>query len=178
MKVVLSLKVTTVSFFVTSLLFIFSFLGFPPPEAIRKPIVLESRVIDANEPSSLDQFFNSAPQELQQLQLRDHAVQVTDDKGFRYRVDCRGFSPEELKVAVEGDALVIRGEHKSEKENELIQRSFLRRVTLPKDVKKEAIKCDLDDGGQLVVFAPKAVTAGSDIIPIPIEFKKAERKVI
>ena len=123
---------------------------------------------------SLDHFFNGATQE---LQLRDHAGQLTnDDKGFRYRVDCRGFSPEELKVDVEGDALVIRADHKSEKEDEMVHRSFYRSVAIPKDVKKEAIKCDIDDGGRLVVFAPKAAISDADKRSIPIEFKKAEGK--
>lgn len=121
---------------------------------------------------SLDHFFDASTQ---QLHLRDHAGQVVNDKdGFKYRIDVRGFKNNEIKVDLEGEDVVIKAEHKEEHENESVQRSFLRRLTIPKDVQKEAIKCDLDENGRLVIFAPKVAALGeAEKRSIPIEFKNA-----
>uniref|UniRef100_A0A914QF55 SHSP domain-containing protein n=1 Tax=Panagrolaimus davidi TaxID=227884 RepID=A0A914QF55_9BILA len=120
---------------------------------------------------SLDHFFDDSTQ---QLRLRDHAGQVINDKnGFKYRLDVRGFKDNEIKVDLEGEDIVIQAEHKEENDHESVQRSFCRRLTIPKDVKKESIKCDLDENGRLVIFAPKLAIEGSaEKRSIPIEFKK------
>ena len=120
---------------------------------------------------SLDHFFDDATT---QLRLRDHAGQVINDKdGFKYRIDVRGFKNNEIKVDLEGEDIVIQAEHKEEHENESVQRSFCRRLTIPKNVQKDSIKCDLDENGRLVIFAPKVPAIGeSEKRSIPIEFKK------
>uniref|UniRef100_A0A914YQT9 SHSP domain-containing protein n=1 Tax=Panagrolaimus superbus TaxID=310955 RepID=A0A914YQT9_9BILA len=119
----------------------------------------------------LDHFFDAPSQ---QIKLRDHAGQlIHDENGLRYRIDTRGFKPEELKVDIEGDHLVVQAEHKEEHDGESVHRSFVRSVAIPKDIQKEALKCDLDEAGRLVITAPKAGLPDAQKRNIPIEFKKS-----
>uniref|UniRef100_A0A914Q8B0 SHSP domain-containing protein n=1 Tax=Panagrolaimus davidi TaxID=227884 RepID=A0A914Q8B0_9BILA len=122
----------------------------------------------------LDHFFDAPSQ---QLRLRDHAGQLShDENGLKYRIDARGFKPEELKVDIEGDHIVVRAEHKEEHDGESVHRSFIRSVAIPKDIQKEGLKCDLDEAGRLVITAPKAGLPDSQKRSIPIEFKKSENQ--
>jgi len=58
----------------------------------------------------LDHYFDN----FHQLQLRDHAGKLTmgKDGGFIYRLDTSGFQPTELKLSVEGEFIVVSGEHR------------------------------------------------------------------
>jgi len=59
----------------------------------------------------LDHFFDN----FNQVQLRDHVGRLTLDEesgGFTYQLDASGFHPSELKVLVEGDDVVVSGEHR------------------------------------------------------------------
>ena len=117
----------------------------------------------------LDHFFDVPSN---QLRVREHAGQLSvDDNGLRYRIDARGFKPEELNVDVEGDQLVVSADHKEEKNGESVHRSFVRRVAIPKNIQKEALKCDLDESGRLVITAPPVGQLESQKRSIPIEFK-------
>ena len=54
------------------------------------------------------------------LQLRDHAAQLNiNERGdLTYKVDVSGFRPEELKVEMQGNEIMVRGEHKEQNEGE------------------------------------------------------------
>jgi len=58
----------------------------------------------------LDHYFDN----FHHIQLRDHAGKLTmgKDGGFNYRLDTSGFQPAELKVKVEGEFIVVSGEHR------------------------------------------------------------------
>lgn len=51
--------------------------------------------------------------------------------------------------------MVIRGEHKTNDHSQSLQRSFTRRLTLPKYVNKDAIQCNINEKGQMEIIAPK-----------------------
>uniref|UniRef100_A0A914ICN0 SHSP domain-containing protein n=1 Tax=Globodera rostochiensis TaxID=31243 RepID=A0A914ICN0_GLORO len=108
-------------------------------------------------------------------QIRDNSAKLgVDDLGnFTYSVDTSGFRPEELNVSIEGDELVVHGEHKQEAANgETVHRQFVRRVLIPEGFQKEGLKCELDDSGRMCVTAPKAgVEPAPERRSIPIDVK-------
>uniref|UniRef100_A0A1D1Y460 Small heat shock protein, chloroplastic n=1 Tax=Anthurium amnicola TaxID=1678845 RepID=A0A1D1Y460_9ARAE len=91
-----------------------------------------------------------------------------DEDAVRMRFDMPGLSREEVKVSVEDEVLVIRGEHRREEgkeQDEWSRRSaasYSMRLALPEGCEKEKIAAELKNG-VLVVTVPKG---------------KVERKVI
>lgn len=95
-------------------------------------------------------------------------IQEADDE-IKMRFDVPGLSKEDLKVYVEDDMLVIKGEHKQDEggdESSSWARqnysSYETRIDLPDNCENEKIKADLKNG-VLLISIPK---------------KKVERKVI
>nr|CAI96514.1 26.8kDa heat-shock protein [Triticum turgidum subsp. dicoccum] len=96
---------------------------------------------------------------------------MEDDKEVKMRFDMPGLSREEVKVMVEGDALVIRGEHKKEagegqgeaaeggdgwwKERSVS--SYDMRLALPDECDKSQVRAELKNG-VLLVSVPKRET--------------------
>lgn len=93
---------------------------------------------------------------------------MEDDKEVKMRFDMPGLSREEVKVMVDGDALVIRGEHKKEagegqgeggdgwwKERSVS--SYDMRLALPDECDKSQVRAELKNG-VLLVSAPKRET--------------------
>jgi len=94
--------------------------------------------------------------------------------GYKFSCSVAGYAPEELSVDLEGEELVICGEHKAEGEGQSIHRQFTRRVLLPEAVNKETISCNIDDKGQLEVrAASKELPAAAEKVSIPIGFKES-----
>lgn len=89
-----------------------------------------------------------------------------EENEIKMRFDMPGISKENLKVSVEDDILVIRGEHKGEEKDDDWSRrnysSYDTRLELPDNCVKDQVKAELKNG-VLYVYIPKA---------------KAERKVI
>ena len=96
---------------------------------------------------------------------------MEDDKEVKMRFDMPGLSREEVKVMVEDDTLVIRGEHKKEagegqddgaeggggwwKERSVS--SYDMRLALPDECDKSQVRAELKNG-VLLVTVPKAET--------------------
>uniref|UniRef100_A0A915CVJ3 SHSP domain-containing protein n=1 Tax=Ditylenchus dipsaci TaxID=166011 RepID=A0A915CVJ3_9BILA len=110
------------------------------------------------------------------MMLRDHAAQLSFGQNgeFNYRVDVSGFRPEEMNVNVEGDDIIVQGQHKSGNEDEQVQRSFYRRVRIPQGIHRESIQCNLDERGRLYVTGKKLQKDQEQSRSIPIGFKKSE----
>ncbi|KAH7841489.1 hypothetical protein Vadar_030479 [Vaccinium darrowii] len=90
-----------------------------------------------------------------------------DDNEIKMRFDVPGLSKENIKVFVEDDELVIKGEHKEEKGgveswSGRSYGAFYTRLCLPDNCEKGKIKAELKNG-VLLISIPKT---------------KAERKVI
>ena len=97
---------------------------------------------------------------------------------FTYSVNVAGFKPEELKVDLDGDSLVISAEHRESSKDESVHRSFVRKLTIPQEVRKETIKCDIDDKGHLNIHGAKLAIEDQKTRQIPIGFKPSDKPAV
>lgn len=88
-----------------------------------------------------------------------------------YALSPSPFRPEELKVDLEGNQLVVTGEHSESREGESIERRFQRRVVLPQGIAHDpdSIKCSVDANGVLEIEARRPKIEGQETHNIPIE---------
>ncbi|KAK5976036.1 SHSP domain-containing protein [Trichostrongylus colubriformis] len=94
---------------------------------------------------------------------------VDDDQKFAVSIDVSQFHPEELKVNLDGRELIIEGKQQHKSDNSYMERSFLRKWTLPETVNLEAVRTQLSDAGHLSIEAPKVTAASTQRRTIPIE---------
>ena len=91
---------------------------------------------------------------------------VESDRAYLVKAEVPGLSPENIDVQVENDVLTVRGERKSENEEQQggyrrVERrygSFARSFVLPKGTNPEAIEAQVEHG-VLTVTIPKVVPA-------------------
>jgi len=96
-----------------------------------------------------------------------------NDKQIEVKMDVPGMKSEELQIELQGNTLVVSGEHKEEKETKAksfhrIERSsgkIYRAVTLPCAVQQGTVDAVCRDG-VLTVTLPKVETACSKKIPV------------
>jgi HSP20 family molecular chaperone IbpA len=128
-------------------------------------------------------LMNDSFGQLQQLERqlgelqRPEATNGKGDGGKEYSFKCSvaGYHPEELTVDVQGDELLISGEHSQKGEGQSIHRTFKRCVTLPQDVHKESIQCNINEQGQLEVRAERKQLDQAPKLNIPIGFKESSK---
>nr|BAL04264.1 chloroplast-localized small heat shock protein [Potamogeton perfoliatus] len=83
-----------------------------------------------------------------------------EEKEVKMRFDMPGLSKEDVKVSVEDDMLIIRGESRADKEEEWYRRgmsSYNTRFVLPDDCEKDQIKAELKNGVLIVTIPKKEV---------------------
>ncbi|KAI3415388.1 hypothetical protein GPALN_004996 [Globodera pallida] len=98
-------------------------------------------------------------------------LRISDQGELSYKVNVNGFRPEEIKVELKGNEIVVQGEHREQNEGESVYYQFARRAVIPEGVQKESIKCQLDSG-RLCITGTKATAEGAGRA-IPIEVKNA-----
>ncbi|EPB77405.1 Hsp20/alpha crystallin family protein [Ancylostoma ceylanicum] len=81
---------------------------------------------------------------------------VNDNKKFAVALDVSQFKPEEISVHLQDRDLIIEGKQEHKDEKGYMQRSFVRKWTLPPDVDLDAVRTQLTDVGHLSVEAPKS----------------------
>ncbi|VDN56037.1 unnamed protein product [Dracunculus medinensis] len=97
---------------------------------------------------------------------------IDDDEQFSITIDTSQFSPEDLKVNIVDGQLIIEGKHESKIDQYgEIERSFVRKLMLPKNVTAESVTSELTKDGMLTVQTPKKSTDASRVRTIPI-FRK------
>ena len=117
--------------------------------------------------SDFDKIFNSVFGLANSTRVRHIAVDVieTNDK-FEIKAELPGYSPDQVKVRVEDDNLIIESDVKEEKttteEKYLIKErfssQFRRSFALPKEVDQEHIEANFKDG-LLTLTVPKTEKA-------------------
>ncbi|RCN50114.1 Hsp20/alpha crystallin family protein [Ancylostoma caninum] len=100
---------------------------------------------------------------------------VDDDKKFAVSLDVSQFRPEELNVHLEGRELTIEGKQEHKNDHSFMQRSFIRKWTLPESVNLEALHTQLSDKGHLCVEAPKTTEQAAQRRNIPIMAAKSNK---
>lgn len=94
---------------------------------------------------------------------------VEEDARYVVTAEIPGVKPEEVRVTVEGNALVIEAKHEEKKEEEGKSYrkvgSFRRLFHVPTAVNSDAIAAEMADG-LLTVFLPKTEAAAAKEIPI------------
>ncbi|KHJ88791.1 Hsp20/alpha crystallin family protein, partial [Oesophagostomum dentatum] len=79
---------------------------------------------------------------------------INNDQKFAVSLDVSQFRPDELRVQLQGRELVIEGKQENKGDGNYMERSFVRKWTLPPDVDVEGIRSDLNSAGHLSVEAP------------------------
>jgi len=86
------------------------------------------------------------------------AIKETKDD-VKISLDVQEFKPEEVKVKVVDNFVVVEGKHEERKdEHGFVSRQFVRKYRLPTNVKLEAVSSSLSSDGILQITAPKKVT--------------------
>jgi len=98
------------------------------------------------------------------------SFQCSDDS-LSTSLDVSGFAPEDLKVSVIGQQIVVEAKH-GEKQDQLgtIERHFIRKFALPRNASPESVVSNLTSDGQLSITAQSA--KAKDVSPprtIPIK---------
>ncbi|MFH4982239.1 hypothetical protein AB6A40_008948 [Gnathostoma spinigerum] len=108
---------------------------------------------------------------LQECNIGNAVGKVVDDKEkFAVEVDVSQFRPEELKVNVRDNELIVEGHHKERSDQHgTIERHFIRKYALPEGAKPENVVSQLTDQGILSVTAPKMAVEGPETRNIPIQ---------
>uniref|UniRef100_A0AC34R0Z6 SHSP domain-containing protein n=1 Tax=Panagrolaimus sp. JU765 TaxID=591449 RepID=A0AC34R0Z6_9BILA len=136
----------------------------------------------------LDIFDDEAPA----MKLRrSENIPKTDD--YILKIDCRGYSIDELKIDVDNDILIVEGRMFAgdiSTPSGTLERNFIRKIQIPEDVIRETLKSEFKDGkliitaqkkvpepkkinGKLIITAQKKVPEPKKI-SIPINFVKKD----
>jgi len=146
------------------------------PLSITLPFRSSSAAAEPSSLGGLDSYLTSEFRKMQELERQMIDVQMNNNKNGQMRFSCNvaGYLPEELNVDVEGNDLVIKGEHKQQEAGQSVHRTFTRRMTLPDGVHKESIMCNIDEKGCLSVQAQRpSVDTHPARISVPIGFKQS-----
>lgn len=98
-------------------------------------------------------------------------VRRTESGGLQLALDMSDYKPEDLKIRLVEDNLVIEAESESSGKDSYNKSQFKRWFRLPEDVKVDEIKSTLTDGNKLVIDLPlsKPIESSERTIPIQIE---------
>ncbi|KAG8390245.1 hypothetical protein BUALT_Bualt01G0063700 [Buddleja alternifolia] len=123
--------------------------------------------------SSLSQILNMMDQFMESPVAstirRNWDAKETGD-GLHLRLDMPGLGKEDVKVSVEQNTLIIRGEGKKESEDDESGRRYTSRIDLPERLyKSDEIKAEMKNG-VLKVFVPKVKEKErSDVVHVNVE---------
>lgn len=122
--------------------------------------------------NSLNQMLQIAQHEPRLVQSLASQREAANSDKFEVKMDVQQFAPEEIDVKMIDNCVVVEGKHEEKKdEHGYVSRHFLRRYTLPEDVKPETVTCNLSSDGVLVVSAPRMLeNKATNERSVPINF--------
>jgi HSP20 family protein len=125
-----------------------------------------------------DDFFGGTPARTEWAEgVWSPTIDVSETKDkVMVEADLPGLKKEDVKISVQDDSLIIKGEKRQEKEEKeadyhRVERSygsFFRSIPLPTPVKKEKVKANYKDG-VLKITMPKSEEVKPKEIPISIQ---------
>ena len=130
------------------------------------------RYFDLSPMREVNRMLSVADAMMHQMEQHVGSLELTEDGKFQYGCDVGGFRPEELKVDMVGDEVVVEGEHKHEDDKQSIQRKFVRRFKLPEGIDKDSLRCDLDEKGKLQIYGQKLALPEAEKKNIPISLQQ------
>lgn len=104
-------------------------------------------------------------------------VRRTESGGLQLALDVADFKPEDLKIKLVDDHLVVEAENESSGRDSYRKSHFKRWFRLPEDCKIEDIKSKLTDDDKLVIDLPLNKPIESQARTIPIEMAKTKPAV-
>ncbi|GMT01132.1 hypothetical protein PENTCL1PPCAC_23306 [Pristionchus entomophagus] len=99
---------------------------------------------------------------------------VNNHERYALTLDVSHFKPEEIKVYVRGNYLMIEGNHDEKTDQHgTNERSFIRKYSLPDDTNLDSIRTSLTHNGHLRVEAHKKTNGLTQTRTIPVTIMKA-----
>jgi HSP20 family molecular chaperone IbpA len=77
-----------------------------------------------------------------------------NEKQLEMTVGMKNFRPEEIKLSVKNNELVVQGEHRQNDDNHSARSFFFKSTILPPGTQVEQLQSHLTDDGQLKIEAP------------------------
>lgn len=77
-----------------------------------------------------------------------------DQKQLEMTVGMKNYRPEEIKVSVKNNELIVQGEHRHKDENRSERSFFFKSTVLPPGTQADQLQSHLTDDGQLKIEAP------------------------
>jgi HSP20 family molecular chaperone IbpA len=77
-----------------------------------------------------------------------------NQKQLEMNVGMKNFRPQEIKVSVKNNELIVQGEHKHKDDNRSERSFFFKSTTLPPGTQVDQLQSHLGDDGQLKIEAP------------------------
>jgi len=77
-----------------------------------------------------------------------------NQKQLELTVGMKDYRPQEIKVSVKNNELIVQGEHKHKDENRSERSFFFKSTTLPPGTQVDQLQSHLGDDGQLKIEAP------------------------
>lgn len=139
---------------------------------INKPEVQEKLVKSGDEHHALAQFGqdrDSTFDYLAFLNATDFKPKIVNKgdnhKQLEMNVEMKTYQPEEIKVSVKNNQLIVQGEHKEKDKNHAGRSYFYKSTLLPPGTQFEHLKSQLMEDGHLKIEAPfveqtKAIEGG------------------
>lgn len=95
-----------------------------------------------------------------------------DKDSLKITLDVQQFKPEEVKVKIVKDYVIVEAKHEEKKdEHGLISRQFVRKYHLPEEVDAEHLKSSISSDGVLMIEAPvKQIAEDKNVREIKIEY--------
>ena len=119
--------------------------------------------------SIVGRFNNNGPKR----RNRGEAVlRRTESGGLQLALDVGGFKPEDLKIKLVDDNLVIEAMSESSGEDSYNRNQFKRWFKLPEDCKLDEIRSKLTEDHKLLIDLPSSKPVESNTRTIPIEMEK------